>query len=153
RQPGGPCLLHLFSACEHVVNNEADVVNAAEIFPLLAHVRVIALLAGSDGQVQVTITEVDVGAATPPNLCHAEHVLIEGRDLLQVVGGQGYVFDFRHVLSLLRMGPFRDASPPDCTRSLRWIAIARPGSTWCLAVAAGGRSIACDSADIQSRRR
>src|SRR5262249_21223837 len=81
------------------VDDEADVVNAAEICPLLSHVWVIALLAGPDGQVQVPIAEVDVGAATPPNLCHPEHVFVEGRDLLQVVGGQGYMLDFRHALS------------------------------------------------------
>ena len=99
RQPGGSRLLHPFGACEHVIYDEADVMNATEIFPLLSYVWVIALLACPDGQVQVTIAEVDVGAATPPNLCHPEHVFVEGRDLLQVVGGQGYMFDFRHALS------------------------------------------------------
>src|SRR5262245_63554459 len=81
RQPCTPRLLHLFGACEYVVDDEADVVNAAEIFPLLAHVWIIVLLAGPDGQVQVAITEVDVGAATPPNFCHPEHVFVERRDL------------------------------------------------------------------------
>ena len=33
RQPGGPRLLHPLGACENVVYDEADVVNAAEIFP------------------------------------------------------------------------------------------------------------------------
>src|SRR5207244_3845063 len=99
RQPGSTRLLHLFSAGGHVVYDEADVVNAAEIFPLLSHVWVIALLAGPDRQVQVTIAEVNMGAATPANLCHSEHVFVEGRDLLQVVGGQGDMLDFRHALS------------------------------------------------------
>src|SRR5262249_6459313 len=48
-QPGGSCLLHLFGAFGHVVNDEADVVNAAEIFPLLSHVWVIAVLTGPNG--------------------------------------------------------------------------------------------------------
>src|SRR5262249_3904284 len=120
---------------------EADVVNTAEIFPLLAHVCVITLLAGSDGQVQVTITEVDVSAATPPDLGHPEHVFVEGRNLLQVVGGQGYMFDFCHVLSP------RDTPVPGCVA-----ARLRPQSRW-VAIAAGDRSIACDSADRQSRHR
>src|SRR5262245_41415154 len=73
--------------------------NAAEIFPLLSNVWIIALLAGPDGQVQVTITEVDVGVATPPHLFHLKYVFVKGRDLLQVVGGQGYMLNFRHALS------------------------------------------------------
>jgi hypothetical protein len=74
-------------------------VNATEIFPLRSDICVIALLARPDSQVQVTIAEVDVGAATPPNLRHPEHVFVEGRDLLQVVRGQGYMLDFCHALS------------------------------------------------------
>ena len=45
-----PRLLHPFSAFGHIVDDEADVVNAAEIFPLLSNVWIIALLAGPDGQ-------------------------------------------------------------------------------------------------------
>jgi hypothetical protein len=75
------------------------VVNATEIFPLRSNVWIIALLARPDGQVQVTIAEVDMGAATPPNLRHPEHVFVEGRDFLQVVRGQGYMLDFCHALS------------------------------------------------------
>jgi hypothetical protein len=92
-------LLHPFGAFEHVVYDEANVVNATEIFPLRSDIWVIALLAGPDSQVQVTIAEVDMGAATPPNLCHPEHVFVEGRDLLQIVRGQGYMLDFRHAFS------------------------------------------------------
>src|SRR5262245_23636486 len=140
RQPGGPRLLHPVSAFRHVVDDEADVVNAAEIFPLISHVWVIALLAGPDGQVQVTIAEVDVGAATPPNLSHAKHVFVEGGDLLQVVGGQGNMLDFRHARSP------QDAPILGCS-----VAMARLGNTWRLAMAASGRSIACGSEDRQTR--
>src|SRR5262249_33161291 len=81
--------------------------------------------------------------------CHAERVFVEGCDLLYVVSGQGYMLDFRHALS-----------PPDApvracvTARLRtqsgWGAITRLGTTWRRAIAAGGRSITCDSADRQS---
>ena len=112
----------ILAAHGHVIDDEADVVNTAEIFPLRPHVRVLALLAGPDGQVQVPIAKVDVGAAIPANFYHPKHVFVKGRDLLQVVGRQAICLIFA-MRSLLKMRPFWNVSQPDCTRRLRVAAV------------------------------
>ena len=97
------------------------------------------LHAGPDGHIQVPIAAGDEGAPTPPNLCHPGHIWGEGRDLLQVVGGEGARLAVRPALSPQDVPVLGSDGTAHNTL--------RP------AITVGSRSIACEREDRQSHRR
>src|SRR5215813_1748364 len=80
------------------VHLEADVVDAA---PLLAalHARHRVVLEVEDGEVEVAVTQVvaaGVGVVDLADFLHPEHVDVEARGLVRVLGRESDVLDLRH---------------------------------------------------------
>src|SRR5881392_2702527 len=96
-------LCHLFRHGVQALNLEADVVDATVALATLDPGHLVVLEV-EDRQVEVAVAQVvarGTRAVDPGDLLHAEHLDVELRGLLHVLGRDGDVLDLRHDVSCL----------------------------------------------------